>query len=311
MPSGSSSAALPTPETCSSWGELIAPPQRMTVAGADLRGGPAAVLVLHADSPLALEEDPGHERAGHDLEVGAVHHGVEVGPRRRQPPAVPDVAVEGGEALLPVAVDVIGAGVAGLLAGAEERLEERVRGRTALEREGAVVPTERVAGIGREAVLHPVEVGQAVRVVPGLHARVGRPALVVQRVPALEDHPVDAARTAEHLAAGVVDPAAVHLRLGLRLVLPVVEAAADREGEGGRHVDEDVPGGVVATRFQDEHGAGRVGRQTVGQGGTGGAASDDHVVVAGGSHRLPPFCRGALRRSTGTSLWYRLYRITH
>ena len=53
------SAALPTPETCNSWGELIAPPQRTTVAGADLRGGPAAVLVLHADGPLALEEDPG------------------------------------------------------------------------------------------------------------------------------------------------------------------------------------------------------------------------------------------------------------
>src|SRR5205823_14405262 len=68
---------------------------------------------------------------------------------------------------------------------------------------------------------------------PGL----GRPLLVVERVAALEDHAVDRARAAEHLAARVVDAAAVHVRLGLGLVLPVVEAAADRERQRGRHVE--------------------------------------------------------------------------
>ena len=39
--------------------------------------------------------------------------------------------------------------------------------------------------------LHALEVGQAVGEVPGLHAGVGSPALVVQGVAALEDHAVD------------------------------------------------------------------------------------------------------------------------
>jgi hypothetical protein len=51
----------------------------------------------------------------------------------------------------------------------------------------------------------------------------------------------------------VVDPAAVHERLGLGLVLPVIEAAADREGERGRHVDEDVEGVVGAAGLEHEH----------------------------------------------------------
>ena len=123
-----------------------------------------------------------------------------------------DVAVERREALLAVAVDVARELVAGLLDGLEERVEQRARRRAALEHERPVAAAVLV-GAG-EARLHPLEVRQAVGVVPRLHARVGGPALVVERVPALEDHPVDAARAAEHLAAGVVDPAPVHVGSG-------------------------------------------------------------------------------------------------
>src|SRR5207237_196126 len=79
-------------------------------------------------------------------------------------------------------------------------------------------------------------------VVPGLHARVRGPPLVVERVAALEDHPVDAAGAAQHLAARVVNAAVVHERLGLRLVFPVVEPGADRERQRRRHVDAAVDG---------------------------------------------------------------------
>src|SRR5579863_5117127 len=76
---------------------------------------------------------------------------------------------------------------------------------------------------------------------PSRPSRDRRPALVVQRVAALEEDPVDAARHAEHFAAGVVDPPPVQLRFGFWLTLPVIEPAADREGQRGRRVDEDVP----------------------------------------------------------------------
>jgi hypothetical protein len=55
----------------------------------------------------------------------------------REPPAPVHVAVEGGEALLLVAVDVVGERVTGLLGRPEERPEERVGGRAALEHQRA------------------------------------------------------------------------------------------------------------------------------------------------------------------------------
>src|SRR2546426_564307 len=71
-----------------------------------------------------------------------------------------------------------------------------------------------------QAVLHPLEVRQAMGVVPGLHARGRRPAIEVERVATLEDHPVDRRRPAEDAAAGVIDPTAAHERLGLRAIAP-------------------------------------------------------------------------------------------
>ncbi len=214
------------------------------------------------DRPAALEDDPGHERPGPDLEVLAAHDRMEVGPRGAQPAPAADVPVELREALLAVAVDVVGRRIAGLLRRLEERGEQRVRRRPALEAERAAVAAERVVRFGREAVLHPLEVGQAVGVVPGVHPGIGAPALVVERVAALEDHAVDAAAAAEDLAAGVVDAPAVHERLRLRLVLPVVEPAADRIGEGRRHLDEDVEPVVGPAGLEDEDAVRRVGAES-------------------------------------------------
>ena len=203
-------------------------------------------------------------------------HRPQVGPRGRHPPAAVDVPVELREPLLPVAVDVVGQRVAGLLRGFEEGPEERVLGRPALEQERAVAASP-VVGSG-QAGLHALEVRQAVQVVPRLHARVRGPPLVVHRVAALEDHPVDAAGSAEHLAAGVEDLAAVHVRLGVGLVLPVVEPVADRDRQGCRHVDERVLPVVPASGLEHQDRRGRVGAEPVGDGGTCGAAADDHVV---------------------------------
>ena len=273
---------------------MKAPPQRMTSAALAWRAGPAAADVLDADRPAALEEDPRHEGPGLHSQVGAAHGRVQVGTRRAQATAAVDVAVERPEALLAVAVDVIREPVAGLLGGLEEGAEQGAGGRSALEHEGAVVTPERVVGRRREAVLHAFEVGQAVGVVPGAHAGIRRPPFIVERVPALEDHAVDAAGAAQDLAAGVVDPAVVHERLGLRPVAPVVVAAADGEGQGGRHVDEDVEAVVGATRLQDQDAPRGVRAQAAGQHAPGRAAADDQDVVWRG-HLPRPRCRSCVR----------------
>ena len=176
------------------------------LAGVDGTAQPAAAQVVDADRALALEPHPGDHRQRLDVEVLAAPDRVQVGAGRGEPAAAVQVAVEAGEALLAVAVDVVGQRVAGLLHRREERVEQRVLGRAALEHQRPVAAAP-VVGAAPRAGLHPLEVGQAVGVVPLLHPRLGGPALVVHRVAALEDHPVDARRAAEHLAAGVRRPA--------------------------------------------------------------------------------------------------------
>ena len=226
----------------------------------------AGVPVVEADRALAPEPDAGDEGERLDAQVGARPRRIEVGPGRR-PAATPvDVAVEAGEALLPVAVDVVGQREAGLLGGLEEHPEQRVGGRAALEQQRAVGASPGVTGRAPgvvEAGLHPLEVRQAVQVVPRLQAGVGRPPLEVHRVAALEDHAVDRAAAAQDLAARVVDPPVVHVRLGVGLVLPVVEPVADRERQRRGHVDQRVEAGVRVPRLEHEHGR-RPGRRSAG-----------------------------------------------
>ena len=100
---------------------------------------------------------------------------MQVRPRGGEPAPPLDVAVERGEPLLAVAVHVRGQLIAGLLDGLEEGTEQGARRRTALQDQRPGVPAELVVRRGREAVLHPLEVGKAVRVVPGLHPRIGGP----------------------------------------------------------------------------------------------------------------------------------------
>ena len=249
------------------------------LAGAHAAPHPAAADVVDADAPGAVHPQPGDHRQGLDLEVLAAADRVEVRAGRGEPPPPVDVAVELREALLAVAVDVVGQREAGLLHRLEEGTEQRRRRRPPLQhqRPGAAAPR---VGAG-QAGLHPLEVRQAVGVVPALHARLGRPALVVHRVAALEDHPVDRARAAQHLAAGVVDPATAHVRLGLRLVLPVVEPVADRVRQRRRHVDEGVHPEVAAAGLEDQHPRARVGAEPVGQRAARRPAADDDVVPAG------------------------------
>ena len=244
--------------------------------------------VVDAGGSLAVETHAGDERKGLDPEVLPVHHRVEVRAGRGEAAPTTDVAVEPREPLLAVAVDVVGQWVAGVLRGLEERPEERVLGGPALEHQRAVT-TAPVVGAG-DAGLHPLEVRQAVQVVPGLHARLRAPALVVERVPALEDHPVDAAGAAEHLAACVVDAAAVHLRLRVGLVLPVVEPVPDRDGQRGRHLDEGVDPEVGPAGLEHENAGPGVGAEPVREGTAGGAATDDHDVVRVAPPARRPHC---------------------
>ena len=136
-----------------------------------------------------------------DCQIWTVLDRVQVGAGRGQPPSLVDVPVEPGETFLLETIDIFGQRVTRLLGRREERAEERIGGRAAFDYQRAVIAAPLVAT--GQTVLHLLEVRQAMRVVPPRHARVGRPALQVKRVTALENHPVDAAGAAKHLAATV------------------------------------------------------------------------------------------------------------
>ena len=227
---------------------------------------------------VAFEHEASDEGAAADLEVGAGSHRMQVGAGGTEAMPPEDGSVEGREALLAIAVDVIGERIAGLLHGLEERLAEGVCRGTALELERAVAPPPLVGA--RQARLHPLEVRQAVREVPAAHAGVGAPPLVVERVAPLKDHPVDAARAAKDLSPGVVDAPVVHARLRLRFVPPVVEAIADRERQRSRHVDVHVPRVVRAPGLEHEHSDRSILAQPVGQHAASRTAADNDDVVA-------------------------------
>ena len=244
----------------------------------DLDPPPGPVLVADARDALAVEQQLRGEAARADLQVGPPLGRVQEGARHRQPPAAVDRALPGGEALRLRAVDVRGEREARLLRGLEERLEQRVGDRAALEQLRAVVAAHR-AGLADVAGLQPLEVGEAVRVVPGRHALFGTPPVVVRRVAALEDHRVDAARAAEQLAPRMRDAPAVQEGLRLGLVAPVVEAAPDGHAERRGHLDGEVPPVVRAARLQQQHAVGRVGAEPVRQDGSCRSGADDHEVV--------------------------------
>src|SRR4029079_11985043 len=111
-------------------------------------------------------------------EVAPASDGMEIGSRRADPPSPPDIPIERREPLLAVAVHVGGRVVAGLLGGLEPGHEQRARRWAALQAERTAVAAPRVIGRRRRAVLHPLEVRQAMRIRPRLHAGARRPTFV-------------------------------------------------------------------------------------------------------------------------------------
>ena len=101
--------------------------------------------------------------------------------------------------------------------------------------------------------------------------------IVVGGLAAHIDHGVDGRRAADHLAARIIQAAAVEARLRLGLEHPVRARIADREQVADRNVKPDPI--VAAAGFQDQHALGRIGRQAVGEQAAGRARADDDIIV--------------------------------
>src|SRR5690348_15344180 len=110
------------------------------------------------------------------------------------------------------------------------------------------------------------------------------------------------------------DPSVVHIRLGLRPVAPIVESAADRVRQAGRHVDEDIPQIIGPPGLQHQYLVAGIGAQPVRQHtASRPAANDDRVELLHG-FLTGPICTTytvdgfAFGRAVFTSLRMVVYR---
>ncbi|MNH15208.1 hypothetical protein D3C79_748170 [compost metagenome] len=123
------------------------------------------------------------------------------------------------------------------------------------------------------------EIRQAVQVGPVFQAWQFGPAVEIHGVAADVAHAVDQRRATQALAAATFHAAAVHVRLRVGLVGPVVAAALQREGQRGWHLGAEVHAVVRATGLEQQDSYAFVFGQAGRQGVTGRAGTDDDVVI--------------------------------
>ncbi len=226
---------------------------------------PVAFRPLHADAPRAVEQQAPRRGADDEPEVGVGLDGPDVRRRRAVADAVLDAVLHERHAVLRSAVVVGVRGDAAFLRGRRDRHVDRVR----LER-GDQAHGARPAGL---VPLDALVDGQHVLPRPAVGAEI-RPRVEVLGRAAHPDHGVEAARSAEDLAARPREPSPCRMGLRLRLVGPV-DVGQPELVDPARVVDRGV---VVTSAGLEQEDAGAVVHQPAGDDGTGRPGADDHDV---------------------------------
>ena len=251
-----------------------------------------AVLAQHqAGGALAVEQQAHDLGMRLDLQVAAAEHGPQEALGGVPAHAGLLVDVEVAAALVVAVVEVVDLGNAGLGGRVAEGVEDLPADARLLDAPFAAARVHLVEGtrlegvrLQRPLVLVLLEVGQHVVPGPAGIAHLA-PQVVVARLAAHVDHAVDRGAAAQHLAARIVEAAAVEARLRRGLEAPVGARIAHQVEVADGDVDPVVV--VLAAGFQQQHARLGIGGQAVGQQAPGRAGADDDVVVG--------FCRHGRR----------------
>ena len=202
----------------------------------------------HAGGALAVEHDPFHQALGLEPQVRPAEHRLEKAARRRPAPPALLVDMEDARALVVAGVEIGDRLDAGLAGGVAERVEDVPAHARRLDAPFAA-DRMRIAG-PEEMILVPPEERQHVVPAPAGEPELA-PVIVVRRLPAHIDHGVDGGGASDHLAAGIVETAAVEPFLRLGLEHPVRARIADGEEIADRDVEPDPV--VHAAGFEQQH----------------------------------------------------------
>ncbi len=263
------------PESIKSCGELIAAPCEDDFA----RGvGPRCVAarghIFNADGATAIEQNAVDQRADLDPQIGSRKRRSQISDRGAAAAAVADRYLPAGEALLLAAIEVVGPPVAGCSARGRESLDDRV-GKACMPRRQRSVAAAILIGAAFPGFL-TLEIGQHVRIGP-LRETGSGPTIVIAAMAAHIRHGVDRGRPADHLAARDFDLPAVHARLGVGRIHPIVHAPRHHAAPGERNVDPGVAVPAAGLQYEDA----RVFGEPVRQRAAGGARADDDEIVFG------------------------------
>ena len=235
------------PDSIRSCGELIAPPARMTSRPAKARTVIAAFIrVFNADGAMPLKQDTIDEGADFNAQVSPPQNRSQIGDCGAAAAAVADCDLSGREALLLAAIEIVGPAVASGGARRRKSFNDGIGKASPPRRERAIT----AAILVRAAVpgfLAP-EIGQHMRIGP-LRQATGRPPIVVAAMAPHIRHRIDRGRAADDFAARDFDPPAVHARLGLGRIHPIVHAPRHHAAPGQR----DVYPGIAVPSASLEH----------------------------------------------------------
>ena len=205
-------------------------------------------------------------------------------PRRRPAPATLLVDVKIIAAFIVAGVGIATLGNADFFSGFNDRVQYLPAHPGRFHAELAV--TAMMLAVAQEVTVQLAEHGLHIIPAPAGQAQLP-PMIIVLRLAAHRKHRIDGRRSANRLAARIIQPAAIQAGVGLGLEHPVAARIADQE----QITDRDVkPYPVVMPAgFQQQHALPGIGRQPIGQHAAGRTrAHHDIVIVAVKIHRAIP-----------------------
>ena len=221
---------------------------------------PLASDVFNRTGPAALESDAGCERMGPHLEVGPAHGGSQVGVRGAASPAPAHRHVHAAKPFLLISIHIVGMRVTRLAGRRQPRRMQWIAEAAVSGLQLALSAAIFVAAF--LPMFGAPEIRQNVAIRPTRRTRCA-PSLEVLGVAADINQSVDGGRSTEHLAARGMHAAPIQVRLGLRVVEPIVLLHVHGDGQRRGHLNED--GAIRSSVFQQQHAASRVGAQAIRQ----------------------------------------------
>ena len=208
----------------------------------------AAVNVLEARGPPALEQDACGQRMGQHLQIRAPHRRPQIGVGGAAAPALAHRHVHAAEAFLLKAVHIVRLRIPRLHTsrqpGRMQGVAHRAVAGLQLAADAAVFVASLLAGLGAPEIRQHIAIGPA-----GCALCV--PAFEILSIAADVHQSIDGRGAAQNFAARRVHAPPIQMRLRFRVVEPIVLFHVHRYGQRRRHLNED--GAIGPSVLQQQH----------------------------------------------------------